>query len=244
MKNLQDVIYEHDYADQVNLLREMSHTEVGEQAWKYAVDEGVMKTIGERFRDLPHIIIPRNKEVFEKCEKLLDKMAFHRGGHIKSVISYDSFDAYIYLELPFFEFLGESMNTLRYISENVRAVTITSLENGCIRISVRVNYFEDIGDKDAIIDEEIGSHPELVDMLMRKREEEKALVFNNPELYAMIEKGAEGSGMTPEEWYDHMESMLEKHPEILDEFIEERLRKKREKIKSENDCKPIEKKSN
>lgn len=233
MNNLQDVIYEHDYADQVKQLREMSHTEVGEQAWNYAVDEGVMKTIGERFRALPHIIIPRNKEIFEKCEKLLDRMAFHRGGHIKSVISYDSFDAYIYLELPFFEFYGESMETLRYISDNVRSVTITPSKNNHIRISVRVNYFEDIGDKDAIIDEEVGSHPELVDMLVRKREEEKALIFNNPELYAMIEQGAEGTGMTPEEWYDYMETMLEKHPEILDKFIEEGLNKKREKIKKE-----------
>ena len=233
MNNLQDVIYEHDYADQVKQLREMSHTEVGEQAWNYAVDEGVMKTIGERFRALPHIIIPRNKEIFEKCEKLLDRMAFHRGGHIKSVISYDSFDAYIYLELPFFEFYGESMETLRYISDNVRSVTITPSKNNHIRISVRVNYFEDIGDKDAIIDEEVGSHHELVDMLVRKREEEKALIFNNPELYAMIEQGAEGTGMTPEEWYDYMETMLEKHPEILDKFIEEGLNKKREKIKKE-----------
>lgn len=239
MNNLQDVIYEHDYADQVKQLREMSHTEVGEQAWNYAVDEGVMKTIGERFRALPHIIIPRNKEIFEKCEKLLDRMAFHRGGHIKSVISYDSFDAYIYLELPFFEFYGESMETLRYISDNVRSVTITPSKNNHIRISVRVNYFEDIGDKDAIIDEEVGSHPELVDMLVRKREEEKALIFNNPELYAMIEQGAEGTGMTPEEWYDYMETMLEKHPEILDKFIEEGLNKKREKIKKEGNNKPI-----
>ena len=239
MNNLQDVIYEHDYADQVKQLREMSHTEVGEQAWNYAVDEGVMKTIGERFRALPHIIIPRNKEIFEKCEKLLDRMAFHRGGHIKSVISYDSFDAYIYLELPFFEFYGESMETLRYISDNVRSVTITPSKNNHIRISVRVNYFEDIGDKDAIIDEEVGSHPELVDMLVRKREEEKALIFNNPELYAMIEQGAEGTGMTPEEWYDYMETMLEKHPEILDKFIEEGLNKKREKIKKEGNNTPI-----
>lgn len=240
MSNLQDIIYEHDYADQVKQLREMTHTEVGEQAWNYAVDEGVMKTIGVRFRELPHIIIPRNKEIFEKCEQLLDRMAFHRGGHIKSVISYDSFDAYIYLDLPFFEFFEDSMETLRYISENVRSVTITPIKNGHIRISVRVNYFEDIGDKDAIIDEEVSSHPELADMLTRKRNEEKALIFNNPELYAMIEKGAEGTGMTPEEWYDHMEAMIEKHPEILDEFIEENLRKKREKIKNEGNSKPIE----
>lgn len=244
MNNLQDVVYEHDYADQVKQIREMSHTEVGEQAWNYAVDEGVMKSIGERLRALPHIIIPRNKEIFVKCEKMLDRMAFHRGGYIKSVISYDSFDAYIYLELPFFEFYGESMETLRYISDNVRSVTITPSKNNHIRIWVRVNYFEDIGDKDAIIDEEVGSHPELVDMLVRKREEEKALIMNTPELYAMIEKGAEGTGMTPEEWYDYMEAMIEKHPEILDEFIEESLRKKRERIKSEGESKPIENNSN
>ena len=41
-----------------------------------------------------------------------------------------------------------------------------------------------------------------------------------------------------------MEAMIEKHPEILDEFIEESLRKKRERIKSEGESKPIENNSN
>lgn len=66
-------------------------------------------------------------------------------------------------------------------------------EEGWIRLSVSLEYFYDAGDKDAIITEEVLKHPELVDMMGSREDEEKEIVMNNPKLRAVIEKLAEGT---------------------------------------------------
>lgn len=71
-----------------------------------------MKRIGERFRELPHIIIPQNKEIFEECEQKLDRFAFLHGGKIRSIVSYESFESHIYVELPFLSFTVKILNCL------------------------------------------------------------------------------------------------------------------------------------
>ena len=97
---MENVIYERDYSQEVEKNREKTYTKSSADAWDYIMENGIMKKIGERFRDLPHIIIPQNKEIFEECEKKLDRFAFLHAGKIRSVVSYESFEAYIYVELP------------------------------------------------------------------------------------------------------------------------------------------------
>lgn len=92
-------------------------------------------------------------------------------------------------------------------------------EEGWIRLSVSLEYFYDAGDKDAIITEEVLKHPELVDMMESREDEEKEIVMNDPKLRAVIEKLAEGTGLSPEEYYDQFDTMLKEHPEIFEETI-------------------------
>lgn len=96
-------------------------------------------------------------------------------------------------------------------------------EEGWIRLSVSLEYFYDAGDKDAIITEEVLKHPELVDMMERKEDEEKDIIMNDPKLRAVIEKLADGTGLSPEEYYDQFDAMLKEHPEIFEEILLKRL---------------------
>ena len=190
-----------------------------------------MKKIGERFRELPHIIIPQNKEIFEECEKRLDRFTLMHAGKIRSVVSYETFEAHIYVELPFFEFHGEDLELIRYIMKNMDMVHFYTTEEGWIRLSVSLEYFYDAGDKDAIITEEVLKHPKLVDMIERREEEEKDIIMNDPKLRAVIEKLAEGAGFSPEEFYDQFEAMIKEQPEIFETILTENLEKQKNKQK-------------
>jgi hypothetical protein len=106
-------------------------------------------------------------------------------------------------------------------------------DEGWIRLSISVEYFYDVGDKDAIIADEVSKHPELMDMLESTHDEEKEIVMNDPKLRAVIEKLAEGTGLSPEEYYDHFDAMLKEHPEILDEILEKGLRDQRKRFENE-----------
>lgn len=232
---MEDIIYEHDYAEEKKAILDFTDTETSRAAWDYTMNAEVMRAIGQRFRELPHIIIPQNKLIFEECEQRLDKMALLFGGRIRSVISYETFDAHIYLDLPFFEFNGAEQETLKYIADNAHSITIIPTDEGRVRLSVRVDYFEDIGDKDAIINEEIMKHPELVELLEKRHQEEKELILNDPQLYSVLERAAEGTDMTPEEWLDFLETVLHEHPEAFAELLEDGIKKRREKAKTEGE---------
>ena len=232
---MENVIYERDYTQEVREIRDKTYTQSSADAWGYILENEIMKKIGERFRELPHIIIPQNKEIFEECEKRLDRFALMHAGKIRSVVSYETFEAHIYVELPFFEFHGEDLELIRYITNNMDMVHFYTTEEGWIRLSVSLEYFYDAGDKDAIITEEVLKHPKLVDMMERREEEEKDIIMNDPKLRAVIEKLAEGSGFSPEEYYDQFEAMIKDHPEILEDIISRSFDNQRKKNSEEND---------
>jgi len=216
---LENVIYEKDYSQEVEKIREKTYTKSPADAWDYIMDNGIMSKIGERFCDLPHIIIPQNKEIFEECEKKLDCFAFLHAGKIRSVVSYESFETHIYVELPFFEFHGEDLELIRFITQNMDMVHFYTTEEGWIRLSVSLEYFYDAGDKDAIITEEVSNHPELMDMMGSREDEEKEIVMNDPKLRAIIERLAEGTGLSPEEYYDQFDAIVREHPEIFEKLF-------------------------
>ena len=232
---MENVIYERDYTQEVREIRDKTYTQSSADAWGYILENEIMKKIGERFRELPHIIIPQNEEIFEECEKRLDRFALMHVGKIRSVVSYETFEAHIYVELPFFEFHGEDLELIRYITKNMDMVHFYTTEEGWIRLSVSLEYFYDVGDKDAIIIEEVLKHPKLVDMMERREEEEKDIIMNDPKLRAVIEKLAEGSGFSPEEFYDQFEAMIKDHPEILEDIISRNFDNQRKNNSEEND---------
>ena len=233
---MENVIYERDYSQEVNEIREKTYTKSSADAWDYIMENEIMKKIGERFRELPHIIIPKNKEIFEECEKKLDRFAFLHAGKIRSVVSYESFEAHIYVELPFFEFHGEDLELIRYITQQMDMIHFYTTEEGWIRLSVSLEYFYDAGDKDAIIAEEVAKHPELVDLMGSREDEEKEIVMNDPQLRAIIEQLAEGTGLTPEEYYDQFDAMLKSNPQMFEEILSMGLDNQREKYKNGTDA--------
>jgi hypothetical protein len=61
-------------------------------------------------------------------------------------------------------------------------------------------------------------------------QEEKEIVMNDPQLRAIIEKLAEGTGLSPEEYYDQFDVMLKEYPEIFDELLNKGLDDQRRKL--------------
>ena len=230
---MENVIYERDYSQEVNEIREKTYTKSSADAWDYIMENEIMKKIGERFRELPHIIIPQNKEIFEECEKKLDRFAFLHAGKIRSVVSYESFEAHIYVELPFFEFHGEDLELIRYITQNMDMIHFYTTEEGWIRLSVSLEYFYDAGDKDAIIAEEVANYPELVDLMGSREDEEKETVMNDPQLRAIIEQLAAGTGLTPEEYYDQLDAIIKDDPTIFEMLVSKALDEQRRRFMDE-----------
>ena len=230
---MENIIYERDYTQEVREVRDKTYTKSSANAWDYIVENGIMKRIGERFRELPHIIIPQNKDTFEECEKKLDRFAFLHAGKIRSVVSYESFEAHIYVELPFFEFHGEDLELIRYITQNMDMIHFYTTEEGWIRLSVSLEYFYDAGDKDAIIAEEVANHPELVDLMGSREDEEKETVMNDPQLRTIIEQLAEGTGLTPEEYYDQLDAIIKEDPTIFEMLLSKALDEQRRRFMDE-----------
>ena len=133
------------------------------------------------------------------------------------------------------EFHGEDLELLRYITTYMDIVHFYTTEEGWIRLSVSLEYFYDAGDKDAIVTEEVLKHPELVDMMERRKDEEKDIIMNDPKLRAVIEKLAEGMGLSPDEYYDQFDAMIKEHPDLFEEILSMGLDSQRRNNKENNE---------
>lgn len=222
-----NIVYEHDYREEKKQLLSTTHSDKRERAFKLSQETRVYKAIGDRIRELPHVLNPIKKEFYEKCLAILERYAAHWGGCIKGVVSYEIFDAYIYLDLPFHEYVFyDNMNELTYITKNARSICYSVIDNEYIRMAVHIDYFEDIGDIDAIIEEEVEKHPNLCDALVDSHNSEVEAILSNPMLVAMLEPEAEKFGITVEEYVIKLNQMIEVHPKEFAELIDEELRKR------------------
>lgn len=225
-----NIVYEYDYREEKKPLLSTTHTDKRERAFQLSQETGVYKAIGDRIRALPRVLSPIKKEFYDKCLAILERYAAHWGGYIKGVVSYEIFDAYIYLDLPFHEYVFyDNMDELTYITQNARSICYSVIDNKFIRMAVHIDYFEDIGDIDAIIEEEIEKHPDLCDALIDSHNSEVEAILSNPMLVAMLEPEAEKFGMTVEEYLIKLNQMIEAHPKEFAELIDEELRKRHNK---------------
>ena len=219
--------YEQDYREKRKQYNEMMSATGHDEAFDLIKQIGIMADIDKRFMELPHIINPTAKVAYEKCLLMLDSWAMLKGGRIKGEVSYEQFDAVISVIFPFFEFLDySSIEYLRYLSMNARTITFTTTEDGNIEMRVRFDYFEDIGDKDAIIEEEIQKHPELVDALNASADRERELLLEDPIMSAFLSQAAEQIGVTPEEYLARFEEVWEDDPMTIMELLHNEFRKK------------------
>lgn len=228
--------YEQDYREKRKQYNEMMSATGHDEAFDLIKQIGIMADIDKRFMELPHIINPTAKVAYEKCLLMLDSWAMLKGGRIKGEVSYEQFDAVISVIFPFFEFLDySSIEYLRYLSMNARTITFTTTEDANIEMRVRFDYFEDIGDKDAIIEEEIQKHPELVDALNASADRERELLLEDPIMSAFLSQAAEQIGVTPEEYLARFEEVWEDDPMTIMELLHNEFRKKAKRTEDDSD---------
>ena len=229
-----DIVYERDYREAHKLMGSYTYTEEKEEAFTMALKSGVYKSIDERIRELPHVLNPVKKAAYDKCLAILERYAARWGGHIKGVVSYKSYDASIELDLPFHEFIErDNMDDLVFIAQNARYVVFSPMEGGRVQMVLRFNYFEEVGDVEAIIEEELQKRPDLCEALNKSHNSEIEQILSNPYMVAMIEPQAERNGMTVEEYVLYINKMIEEYPEKFAEFLNEELKKKHDKLSNE-----------
>ena len=229
-----DIVYERDYREVHKIMSARTFTEEKEEAFQLALQSGVYKSIGERIHELPHVLNPIKKAAYEKCLVVLEKYAAQWGGYIKGTVSYQSYDASIELELPFHEFIEtENMDDLRFIAQNARYVVFTPIEEGRIKMVLRFDYFEEVGDVDTIIEEELQKRPDLCEALQKSHDSEVEQILSNPMMIALIEPQAEMAGMTVEEYVLTINKWLEEYPEQFMEFLNKQLKDKHDELSHE-----------
>lgn len=229
-----DIVYERDYREAHKLMGSCTYTAEKEEAFLMSLKSGVYKSIDERIRELPHVLNPVKKAAYDKCLAILERYAARWGGYIKGVVSYKSYDASIELDLPFHEFIErDNMDDLVFIAQNARYVVFSPMEDGRVQMVLRFNYFEEVGDVEAIIEEELQKRPDLCEALNKSHNSEIEQILSNPSMVAMIEPQAERNGMTVEEYVLYINKMIEEYPEKFAEFLNEELKKKHDKLSHE-----------
>ena len=155
-------VYERDYAEDFQRERD----ELGAAVFDHAVESGFFHAYGEAMDALPKHIIPHDKESYERLLSCCDEMAKRMGGHIRGIVSYEKWDANIYLELPFIEFTSaEDRALLMEMALRASSITFEPTAEGKVKMHLFFYYFEDEGDKDEVLKAEIEKDPRLMELL-------------------------------------------------------------------------------
>ena len=234
MSGLKDLVYEEDYKRIFDANPDVFDNEPKGEAMR--AERELLATVRERFKQMPHVILPENQEIFDFCEAQLDRLAMLKQGRIRSIISYVNYGARIDIEFENGKFGGDTLSLLQAVTERAISIKMVVIEEGWIRISFYLPYFETVGDKSAVISEELDENPEAVALQDVAYIEERDAVLSRPELYEVIKKLADEKGMTPEEWYDTMDAMTSQNLDILRSFMDNSLKKRRDQMRRE--CEP------
>lgn len=148
-----------------------------------ARDTGFFRAYDDLLRSMPKYIVPEDKKNYEELLPKLDALAKRKGGRIKGVVSYEHWDAHIYITLRHFEFVHkDDLELLKDLQEKAHSLTFTPTEEGEIQLSVMINYFEEIGDKDGVFSQAIEGNDELIGVLVESIERRKQSILEHPVL--------------------------------------------------------------
>ena len=234
MSGLKDLVYEQDYKKIFEAFPDVFDNEPKGEAMR--AERELLATVRERFKQMPHVILPENQEKFDFCEAQLDRLAMLKQGRIRSIISYVNYGARIDIEFENGKFGGDTLSLLQAVTERSISMNMVVTDEGWIKISFYLPYFENVGDRSAVISEELDGNPEAVALQDAAYIEERDAILKRPELYEMVKKAADEKGMTPEEWYDVMDAATARNPDILREFMDKSLKKRRDQMRHE--CEP------
>lgn len=170
---MENILYEHDYAEEHRKEVEESTGSLSEAVFDRAIDTGFFKAHSEAMLQIPKIINPLRKANYEYVRDICDRMAQRWGGKIRAEVRYDKWDAIIDLTLPFVEFGGpEELVDMREIASRTDSVTF-SAEGTWVRLHIFCFYFDDVAsdeEKDKVFTETITSRPELLKALLAEME--------------------------------------------------------------------------
>lgn len=216
---MQSEMFERDYSELKGGFVSPKTDAAQERVIQFSAENKIFAEIGKRMRELPHIINPIKKVQYEKALDILNEYALTHSGKIQGVVSFEEFDAFIYLTLRFFEFNEKENQEFAYIYQTARSIAFYPTDDGMMRMSVRYDYFEDVGDKDQIIEEVLADHPEINDLMLEAKETELAEMLANPKIYAVLEKGAEELGVSPEEYLRVIDEICKNDPKFAIDLI-------------------------
>ncbi len=214
-------IYEKDYTAGRRRYQKIIEQDDSSNFLEHIKKVGVFAEIGKRFLELPHIVSSIGKSSYEKALAILDALAFAHSGKIYGEVSYEEFDAKIVLTFPFFEFVDDTIETLKFLAETARSIYFEITPFDDIRMTARFDYFEDIGEKDIIIEDVLSDHPEIIDDILASAEREKDAILNDPQFATLINNEAEKLGITPKEYLDAFETMVKENPEKIYNMLHE-----------------------
>ncbi len=134
---------------------------------KQAADSGLIKKYEEMVQALPKYIVPSRKAAYDDLLERLNEFAMAARGRILGIVSYEKWEATIQLTAPILRFTGsEGILLLADIALSSENVTISVNSEGVVCLNIVVEYFRDMGDKEAIMDELIEQDDSLIESIL------------------------------------------------------------------------------
>lgn len=224
-------IYEKDYSAERKAYHAMRTAHGADEAFDLIKSRGIMSAIDKRFLELPHVINPAKKLAYDKCLQMLDSWAMLKGAKIRGTVDYVHFDAHIEMVCSFFEFFEDrSFEYLRFIMSGARNITFCPTDDGEIEMRACFDYFDDIGDKGKIIEEELAKHTDVVDALNDAADIDRRIIMSDPIMSGFITQAAEEIGITADEYLDRFEELMDEDPMTVLNLLHHEFRKRDEGI--------------
>ena len=207
-------IYEADYTR-----KDEPSSDNGIDILELAKTTGFFRAYDELMKSMPKYINETDRQNYEELLHKLDAFAKRKGGKIKGIISYEHWDAHIYITLPFFEFVHkDEKELLNDLETKAHSLTFTVTDDGKIQLSVMINYFDEIGDKDALFSQAIDGNDELIEAITANIEQRKQKIAEHPIMGKIIETAAHNLGITAKEYLDRVFED-DSDPELQMQFI-------------------------
>ena len=207
-------IYEADYTR-----KDEPSSDNGIDILELAKTTGFFRAYDELMKSMPKYINETDRQNYEELLHKLDAFAKRKGGKIKGIISYEHWDAHIYITLPFFEFVHkDEKELLNDLETKAHSLTFTVTDDGKIQLSVMINYFDEIGDKDAVFSQAIDGNDELIEAITANIEQRKQKIIEHPLMGKIIETAAHNLGITAKEYLDRVFED-DSDPELQMQFI-------------------------
>ena len=221
-------IYEADYTR-----KDEPSSDNGIDILELAKTTGFFRAYDELMKSMPKYINETDRQNYEELLHKLDAFAKRKGGKIKGLISYEHWDAHIYITLPFFEFVHkDEKELLNDLETKAHSLTFTVTDDGKIQLSVMINYFDEIGDKDAVFSQAIDGNDELIEAITANIEQRKQKIIEHPLMGKIIETAAHNLGITAKEYLDRVFED-DSDPELQMQFIAALLENKDDTFKEE-----------